>query len=286
MKFFYFHVQLLVMISFAPVALLFGIIVGSFLNVVILRYNTGKGLNGRSECLSCKKKLSWKELFPILSFFIQKKRCVGCDSKLRWQYPLVEIATGILFFLAYVHVEPLLYENFSLFITTLLLTVIIFSVLVVIFVYDLYHTIIPNVFVYIFIFCAALLNFIQFFTAWQNNTTVEIISVLNLVSGALFLIPFFVLWDISEGAWIGLGDGKLAMGIGLLLGFINGISALVLAFWVGAVLSVGYLLYMTIIKKQKRSEITREIPFAPFMIIATLIVYFFPIDILNIGLFL
>jgi len=273
------------MIYFSTIALLLGIIVGSFLNVVILRYNTGKGLNGRSECLSCQKKLSWKELVPVLSFFIQKRRCAGCDSVLRWQYPLVELVTGLLFLCTYIKLEILLYENLPLFLILLTLNLIIWSVLVVIFVYDLYHTIIPNIFVYIFIICAGCIALIDFNAYHLVLSGVDVLSVLDLVAGPLLLLPFFMLWDISDGRWIGLGDGKLAIGIGLLLGFVAGISAIILSFWIGAAFSVAYLLYMVFVKKKKRSEITRQIPFAPFMIVALIIMYFFPVDILNIGIF-
>lgn len=75
---------------------LFGLIVGSFLNVVILRMNTGKTLGGRSMCLSCNKKLEWYELIPLVSFIIQRGRCTKCHSKISWQYPIVEAITAVL----------------------------------------------------------------------------------------------------------------------------------------------------------------------------------------------
>ena len=80
----------------------FGTIIGSFLNVVILRYGTGKSFaKGSSQCFSCGKKLSWYELVPILSFLFQKGKCKGCGSKISWQYPLIETITGVLFLLIF-----------------------------------------------------------------------------------------------------------------------------------------------------------------------------------------
>lgn len=76
---------------------LFGLIIGSFLNVVIYRYNTGRSVQGRSGCLSCGKTLSAVELIPLFSFIFQKGKCHGCGSKISWQYPLVEFSTGIAF---------------------------------------------------------------------------------------------------------------------------------------------------------------------------------------------
>ena len=83
---------------FAILFFIFGTIVGSFLNVLILRYNTGiSAARGRSFCFSCGKNLNWLELVPVLSFLFQKGKCRGCKSKISWQYPLVECLTGLLF---------------------------------------------------------------------------------------------------------------------------------------------------------------------------------------------
>src|SRR3989338_4512275 len=82
-----------------------GLIIGSFLNVVILRCGTGKSiLKGSSRCPNCEKKLSWRELIPVLSFIIQKGRCRTCQSKISWQYPIVELLTGIIFALVFLKI--------------------------------------------------------------------------------------------------------------------------------------------------------------------------------------
>lgn len=82
-----------------------GLVVGSFLNVVIYRVppqfflKTGEGwrFGGRSFCFSCAKELSWFELIPLVSFMIQKRKCRGCGVLISWQYPLVELGTGMAF---------------------------------------------------------------------------------------------------------------------------------------------------------------------------------------------
>src|SRR3989344_606823 len=76
-----------------------GAIIGSFLNVVSLRFNTGVGIGGRSKCMSCGTGLTWKELIPLVSFAAQKGSCRKCKSKISWQYPLVEFAAGAVFVL-------------------------------------------------------------------------------------------------------------------------------------------------------------------------------------------
>src|SRR3989344_1771030 len=87
---------------------IFGLAIGSFLNVVSMRYADGspqKGelsrsmLRGRSHCPYCEKTLSWYELIPVVSFIIQKGNCRSCGHKLSLQYPIVELATGIIFML-------------------------------------------------------------------------------------------------------------------------------------------------------------------------------------------
>src|SRR3989338_7047034 len=77
-----------------------GAVVGSFLNVVILRLNTGQSIiSGKSKCFSCAKKLKWYELVPLASFFALRGKCSACMSKISCQYPIVEMFTGFLFLL-------------------------------------------------------------------------------------------------------------------------------------------------------------------------------------------
>ena len=76
---------------------IFGTIVGSYLNVVVLRYYLKSSLKGRSFCFSCGKKLNWYELVPVLSYIALKGHCKGCKSKISPQYLVVELLTGVLF---------------------------------------------------------------------------------------------------------------------------------------------------------------------------------------------
>src|SRR5690606_24099342 len=81
---------------------LLGLIIGSFLNVVIYRYNTGSAIKGRSYCFTCRSQLRWYELVPLFSFLIQRGKCRSCRSLISIQYPLVELTVGVVFvFLAY-----------------------------------------------------------------------------------------------------------------------------------------------------------------------------------------
>jgi prepilin signal peptidase PulO-like enzyme (type II secretory pathway) len=167
-----------------------GLIIGSFLNVVILRMNTGKGLGGRSMCLSCNHTLHWYELIPVISFVIQKGRCRNCHSKISWQYPIVELVTAILFagvfirFLGPVHI---------------ILWLVLVSLGIVITVYDIRHRMIPVRPLIAFAVTALLLGF-------------------HLFGAIVVALPFLVLWFVSLGKWIGFGDIELMAAIGLALG--------------------------------------------------------------------
>lgn len=247
---------------------IFGSIIGSFLNVVIYRYNSGTSpLEGRSQCFSCGKTLQWYELVPVFSFLLQRGRCRKCSVKLSWQYPLVEIATGIIFVLVFLLDKPLLEMVYLL---------VIFSTLLVIAVYDVRHQIIPDGLATLF----ALLSLAWFFGNVDIHRVLTYPYVWTLVAGPMIFFPFWALWFVSKGRWIGLGDGKLGLGIGWFLGATLGGSAVLLAFWVGAFWVLGMIGLQKIATKLHMNAIHQtlsmqsEIPFGPFLIFSVLVVYF------------
>lgn len=218
---------------------LLGLCVGSFLNVVINRLETKESIFfGRSHCPKCKTVLKWYDLIPLASFFLLRGRCRKCRKKISWQYPLVELATGLLFLLSR---NPLY--------------LIIVSFLIVIFVYDLKHYIIPDSIVY----PAIIIGF--FYAPF---------SVYSLVGAAFFLL--IVLG--SRGKWMGLGDVKLAVLMGFVLGWPMIVPALLLSFVLGA--AVGVVLIL-----MKKKELKSEIPFGPFLCLATLVMMLYGPQIVN-----
>ncbi len=243
-----------------------GAIIGSFLNVVALRYNTGMTLKGRSKCFSCGHSLTWSELVPLFSFIFQKGTCRNCKSKISWQYPVVELLAGLCFLMIFYIFPPVTIEAsyttvFYLFITCLLLIITI---------YDIKHKIIPDALVYTFGFFALLKLFIS------QDATFIIPSTSALLAGPILALPFALLWLFSRGKWMGLGDAKLVLGIGWVLGLTAGISAVVLSFWAGAVLSVLWILIVT-----KKFKSRQEIPFGPYLILGMYLVLFFGIKIID-----
>jgi leader peptidase (prepilin peptidase)/N-methyltransferase len=95
-------------------------------------------------------------------------------------------------------------------------------------------------------------------------------------------VPFWILWFYSKGVWIGLGDGKLAIGIGWLLGPVYGLSAIVVAFWIGAIFGLALLLISRLVKRFTCITMKSEIPFGPFLIVGALLILFFQVNALEI----
>jgi leader peptidase (prepilin peptidase) / N-methyltransferase len=243
---------------FTLILFIFGLIIGSFLNVVIFRLNTQKSLwralGGRSGCMTCQNKLSWYELFPVFSFLGLRGRCKNCQTKISIQYPLVELATGFIF--------AGLFLKLQVFNFIYLYYAFMFSILLVIAVYDLRHKIIPDKLSLIF----GILAFLGLFLF-------HAFSVFQFLAAFLIAFPFAFFWLISSGRWMGLGDAKLALGIGWFLGFSLAFSALVWAFWIGAVVGISLVLF------SKKYKMKSEIPFAPYLVLGAFLVFIFGLNI-------
>ena len=236
---------------------LFGAVIGSFLNVIILRLNTGQSIIfGQSKCFSCAKKLRWYELLPIASFVFLKGKCASCKTKISWQYPVIETTTGLLF---------LLISNIKSQISNLdvIYYWIIFSLLIIIAAYDYRHQIIPNLVVWIFNGLAFLSLFFVLGGRFEN------FDLNGFLAGFILFAFFASLWAISRGRWMGFGDAKLALGIGWFLGLPKGAAAVTLAFWIGAIVGL-LLLYFG----KKRYNMKSAVAFGPFMILGAAVSFF------------
>jgi len=244
-----------------------GTIIGSFLNVVALRYNTGMTLKGRSKCFSCGKNLSWYELVPVISFIFQFGKCRKCRSKISWQYPVVEMLAGIIFVLIFYFFPPVtLAASF-----TTLFYVIVTCFMLVITIYDIKHKIIPDQLVYSF----ALIAFLKLFISPDLEFVLP--TLLDVLAGPIVALPFAMIWLLSRGTWMGLGDAKLVLGIGWVLGLVPAISAITLAFWIAAVFGVTWM-YVIFRKFKNRYEI----PFGPYLILGMYLVLLFGFKVFNI----
>lgn len=238
------------------VVLIFGLMVGSFLNCFICRLESGGSvLRGRSFCPKCNHVLSWQDLIPVFSFFLLDRKCRYCQKAISWQYPLSEAATGLLFLLNFYFSGG----DFGLFI----LRTIISCFLIVIFVYDLKHYIIPDKVVY----SAIALSSLGLLLHGGN--------VLNYIYSSFFAAGFFLFFVlISRGKWMGVGDVKLGFLIGLFLGWPGVLVAFFLAFFFGALVGVGLVFF----NKKKMSS---EVPFGPFLVFGTFLSLFWGEEIIN-----
>ena len=266
---------------FPVLVFVLGTILGSFLNVVIYRMGSGVGYVGRSKCLSCGRVLTPLMLVPILSFITLRGRCRYCRAKLSWQYPLVEAASGALFLTVFWVTKfdplyPALPEVIFFF-----LDAAIWMTLLAIVVYDLKHKIIPDRLA----FCFALLAGAGLLLEWHVGLLKPhfipflgeyVPSWIDILAGPLLALPFALIWALSGGRAMGLGDAKLVWGLGWFLGLSGGVSAIVLAFWIAFFPSI-FLLFLP----RKPLTMKSEIPFAPFLILGTLIVFVWEIDILS-----
>ncbi len=232
---------------------IFGISIGSFLNCLIYRIEEEEKMKGRSFCPNCRKKLSFWDLFPILSYLFLMGKCRYCKKKISFQYPLVEILTGIvfLFLFNYFFDGEVSYQ----FIYNLFLLFIISSISILIFVYDFKHLLIPDIATYLLIFFSLIYLFL-------NGNIVN--GILSSLASFIFFLSIFL---ITKGKGMGFGDVKLSIFIGLFLGYPHFISALFISFFLGAL--VGTMLILL-----KRKKIKSELPFGPFLIIGTFLTFF------------
>ncbi len=263
------------------VVFILGAIIGSFLNVVIYRLHTGRSVNGRSHCMTCGETLRWYELFPIVSYLVLRARCRTCSAYIPFRYLTVELLTGFVFLMLFV----LLGSDVIRFVLYALLA----SVLIVITVYDVRHTIIPDELTLMVGFTAIL---ILGYNSYQGVTISQL--TYDIVGGMTAGAFFFALWYFSKGRWIGLGDAKLALPLGIIAGIGSVLSMVVLSFWIGAAISLLILGATRLIEKGKtflrfptgQLTMKSEVPFAPFLILGFLFAHLFHADIFAITAYL
>lgn len=249
------------MLFFFFIFLIFGLIVGSFLNVVIDRIVAKESIVfGRSYCDKCKRKLSWYDLIPVVSFLLLRRKCRSCKEKISVYYPLIELTSAILFSCVFLFLSQTGFKIYDLeFITSILYNLFIISALIVVFFTDLKYGIIPDRIV----FPSILISLVYLFTIHYSLFTIHLISA---IGAALF---FLLLFLVTKGRGMGLGDVKLAFLLGLFLGFPKIVSGLYMAFLTGAVVSIILVLW------GKKKFHGSTIAFGPFMVMGALLSFFY-----------
>lgn len=253
-----------------------GTIIGSFLNVVIFRSRTGFGVStGRSMCFTCGKTLRFFDLIPVLSYLGLRGRCRYCHAHISIQYPLIETLTGVLFAVIFVtgYSLPLSIGAFALWFG---FYASVCSLFVCIAVYDYYHKIIPDQ----FSIPLLTLSFFGLFFVTPHSAGFHVPVMLDFLAGLIIPLPVLILFLASRGRAIGFADATLFVSVGWLLGLPLGASAFILSFWIGGAVSM-----MLIAFTKNRIGLKSEVPFGPFIILATLIVLFTHIDVLGLSFF-
>lgn len=269
-----------------------GLIIGSFLNVLILRHNTGAPIaRGKSKCLSCNSYLKWYELIPVLSFLFQKGRCRNCGTKISAQYIIVEILTALVFSLVYLKTTGFFENAFFYFespsfaamnfilrqirgfspdgkeIFLILSALIFFCCLIVISVYDYYHKIIPNKYSSFLFFFSLVFVFVSFYFFYDLKFLIQ-----NILSGLIFFLFFFLMSFVSGERWMGYGDSKLAVSLGLFLGPVKSLLAFIFSFWIGAIFGAIVLIFA------RKFSLKSQMPFAPFLALGAFLAFLVEID--------
>ncbi|MEW9053307.1 MAG: prepilin peptidase [Neobacillus sp.] len=240
------------------IAFVYGLLLGSFFNVVGLRVPLKKSVvSPRSSCSTCGHQLKGYELIPLISYLLQKGKCRGCQSRISPIYPFFELLTGILFATA-----PLVIGWSG----ELVVALTLISMFIIITVSDIHYMIIPDK---ILIWFAGIFLLERIFiplTPWWD-------SLLGAVTGFTLLL---IIALVSKGG-MGMGDVKLYA----LLGFVLGFKLVFLSFFFstlfGAVIGGLALLFKIVKRKQ-------PIPFGPFIAAGTLTAYYWGSDLIDLYL--
>lgn len=254
---------------------LFGLCIGSFLNVVIDRLNNNESVvKGRSYCDSCKRSLNWYDMMPVLSYLSLRGRCRFCHSSVSIQYPIIEFLTGSLFVATTLFVSSKFQSNLNFLIfnyyslISLIYYLFTISSFIVIFFTDLKYGIIPDKVVFPAILVSFFFSFV--FTSKESwlhfiqSTTFEEGIVNHLFSAVSSFLFFLLLYLITRRRGIGFGDVKLSFMMGLFLGFPKIITAFYVAFLTGAIVSLILVIW------GKKKFLGGTIPFGPFLVFAAL----------------
>lgn len=228
---------------------LFGLVFGSFYNVVGLRVPQKESIvHPPSHCPKCQRRLTVLDLVPVLSYVFLGGKCRSCGNKISWFYPFIELMTGVLFAFAYWQL------GWGI---ELIVAFFFISLLVIIVVSDLAYMLIPDKVLIFFLPLLAIGRVLSPLTPWWDSFVGAVVGF-----GILYIIAV-----LSNGG-MGGGDIKLFFLIGLVLGTIDTLLTLFLAAVIGMIVGI------TVLSKNKQGRKT-PIPFGPSIALAAVIVYFY-----------
>lgn len=238
-----------------PLSIATGLIMGSFLSVVIRRLHQRENgiLVGRSQCPKCKHRLSPLELIPVLSFLALKGQCRHCKKRIPWHYLFLELSSAGLSLIFALHLNAVL--------NWLAILPILF-VLLFIFFYDALHQEIHDAVVIPGILYAMAWSI--FFSDWQSA----------LMGAAVGIAFFGIQYLVSKGKWLGSGDILIGTFMGVFLGWHLVFPAIMISYVLGSLVGVSLLI-------QKKAQANSALALGPFLVMGTVIAYFYGDPILN-----
>ncbi|MCS7199892.1 MAG: prepilin peptidase [Caldimicrobium sp.] len=249
---------------------LFGLILGSFLNVVIYRIPQGESIIiPPSKCPNCKTPLKWYHNLPLVSYVLLRGKCAFCKTKISWHYPLVEILTATLLVVLY-------YKFYNLYGYSVFLAYTYFvSLLIGISFIDLFHREIPDLLSFPLIFGGWLFSLMEI-NPFVSHFFDSLISAFAGMGLLFFINEFYYLFAKRDG--MGMGDFKLMGGLGAFLGYKSFFSILFFSTLI-ALMVYGFLLIFKKIRHKELEEknlLKAEIPYGPFLSLSALLYLFYP----------
>jgi leader peptidase (prepilin peptidase)/N-methyltransferase len=262
----------------------FGLIFGSFLNVVALRYDGEHFLfdpamiGGRSRCPKCGRQLRWFELVPVLSFIAQGARCRGCKTHIGMQYPVVELLTGIVFAAVPARLAAALSAQGFFLGLYAALWILVFVLFILVSYVDIRLNIIPDECHWMLGALTLILIVVSVIYLGPTNHSFlgpyawiaglqGSILVAHLMGAVLGFAFFEILVLVTRGGGMGMGDVKFALPLGFLFGWPDVLAVLGFAFVIGAMAGIiGIML--------KRKTMKATLPFVPFLAVGAAVVFF------------
>lgn len=249
---------------------IFGILIGSFLNVVILRLPKEERLTGRSHCPNCAHQLGPGELIPLLSYIFLAGRCSQCRCKISPRYFIIELSVGILFAAASCFYPPADLGSVML----LLKAFLIIAALTVVFVIDLEHYLIFDSVVFLSAAGIIVLNLFSDIVSGMSLFSLNSHTLGGIICGLAFSGLFYLGWLASSGRALGFGDVKLALFLGLAVGWPLTWLGLFLSVMLGGAVSL-FLLFFRL------KGLKSHVPFGTFLAMGWVITLFWGEKILR-----
>ncbi len=242
-------------IVYAVLFMMVGLVFGSFFNVVGIRVPKGASIvSPPSHCEECRRRLTAIDLVPVFSYLFLRGKCRSCGAKIGIVHPLMELLTGILYALAYVHF------GFTL---ELGVTILFISLLVIITVSDMAYMLIPDKVLLSFALILIMMRICSPLDPWWD-------AMVGAAVGFGILLAIAI---VSKGG-MGGGDIKLFFVIGLVLGFKLTLVAMFISSFIGLIAGIVQLIW----QKKGRKQ---PIPFGPWIAMGSVITYFYGLKILE-----